>query len=93
MVSLSRNVGVMHSISVAALHLVSFSSHHIHLHVRSVCSLAASLFPYFSGCVCASRGGLENACDWASVGGDWICGLPLLALSIVLLVSTELLVS
>ena len=49
LVSLSRNVGVMRSTSVAALHLVSFSSHHIHLHVRSVCSHAASLFPYFSG--------------------------------------------
>ena len=67
LVSLSRSVGVMRSISVAVLHLVSFSSHHIHLHVRSACSHAASLFPYFSGCVCASRGGLENACDWASV--------------------------
>ena len=67
LVSLSRNVGVMRSISVAALHLVSFSSHHIHLHVRSVWSHAASLFPYSGGCVCASRGGLENACDWPSV--------------------------
>ena len=67
LVSLSRNVGVMRSISVVALHLVSFSSHLIHLHVRSVWSHAASLFPYFGGCVCASRGVLENACDWPSV--------------------------
>ena len=93
LVSISRIVGVMRSISVVALHLVSFSSHHIYLHVRSVWSHASSLFPYFGGCVCASRGGLENACDWPSVGGAWICGLQLLALSIVLLVSTELLVS
>ena len=67
LVSISRNVGVMRSISVVALHLVSFSSHLIHLHVRSVWSHAASLFPYFGGCVCASRGVLQNACDWPSV--------------------------
>ena len=81
------------STSVAALHLVSFLSHHIHLHVRSVSSHAASLFPSYGGCVCASRGGLESACDWASVRGAWICGLQLVALSNVLLVSTDLLVS
>ena len=67
LVSISRNLGVMRSISVVALHLVSFSSHLIHLHGRSVWSHAASLFPYFGGFVCASRGGLENACDWPSV--------------------------
>ena len=25
----------------------------------------------YGGCVCASRGGLESACDWASVRGAW----------------------